>query len=159
MKCGWLWTLIGHHTAGMQSRQTFVFCNKCGPKRDILLSDFYQIWQWERVPDVLPHAKFHRCHFRIVSKPPKSLQIGNFWYARWSKSPEHFLNNNLASGRESPLPHQISPLWQWKCVCLRTRWRCGENFVSPHCSVSVRLTHYSERGTIAINRVVTSLVG
>ena len=43
-------------------------------------------------------------------------------------------------------------------VCLRT-WRCGENFVSPQCSVSVRLTHYSERGTIAINRVVTSLVG
>jgi len=60
---------MGNHrpTPGIQNRQTFDSCNQFAPKGHIRLSDFYQMWHWERVPDLLPHAKFHRSHFTIVA--------------------------------------------------------------------------------------------
>jgi len=36
------------------------------PKCPSILSHFYKTWHCERVPGLLPHAQFHRCHFRIV---------------------------------------------------------------------------------------------
>jgi len=38
-----------------------------------------------------------------------------------------------------------SALWG---TSMRHSWCCGENFISPQCNVSIRLTHYSERGKL-----------
>jgi len=51
----------------------------------------------------------------------------------------------FATGRASPVSHTKFHIRGFGNIGVRTRWRCGENFISPQCTVSMRRTHYSER--------------
>ena len=139
------------NTSGIQNRQTLqFFCNKFSLKWHIPLNDFYIIWHWERVPGLLPHVKFIRRRFRIEGLTPKSFKIGNFWYkfAIRAKSPEHFFSTKLVTGMRTPVSHTKFHTSGFGNVGVRTKWRCAGNFVSPQCNVSMRLTHYRERGIL-----------
>jgi len=50
------------------------------PKVYTPFSDFYKIWLGERVPGPHPHAKFHRCGFKMWVYSPKIAKINIVWY-------------------------------------------------------------------------------